>query len=120
MAQKRWTGRAILIIAIIHTIFGLIGFGPALIDIASNGLFNGVGADPMRGAVVWFLFAGFFMFTTGLAVDKLEELGAATTLKKVGIALLVIIVLGVILMPISGFWLMFPPAIGLILKKEAG
>lgn len=119
MLQKRWAGRAIIVIGILHTAFGLIGFTPTLMDIANNGLFNGVGADPMRGATVWFLFAGFFMLTTGLATDKLEELGAAATLKKLGIALMIIVILGVVLMPVSGFWLMFPPAIALILKKEA-
>jgi len=37
--------------------------------------------------------------------------------KSIGIALLILIVLGVALMPVSGFWLMLPAVFAILIKK---
>lgn len=117
-SHKRWAGRTIIVIAIVHTVFGFLAFGPVIGDIVQSGLWDSVGEDPMRGAVAWFLFAGFFMATTGLPVDALEACSANANFRAVAIALLITAILGIVMMPVSGFWLLLVPAIGLLLKKE--
>jgi hypothetical protein len=77
-------------------------------------LFNAIGEDPMRGAVAWFLFAGFFMALLGLAVDHLEKYGAGKKLSALGSGLIGFSILGIVMMPVSGFWLLLIPALGMI------
>lgn len=68
----------------------------------------------MRGAVAWFLFAGFFMALLGLAVDHLEKYGAGKKLSALGLGLIAFAILGIVMMPVSGFWLLLIPAVGMI------
>lgn len=110
MASRRWIGRGILAIAALHTLFGFVVFGNIVMALIGDGLFDAVGATPMRGAVVWFLLAGFFMATTGMVVDVMEANGLQNRLAPVGCLLLAISLLGIALMPASGFWLMLVPA----------
>lgn len=92
----------------------MVVYGPVLMQLLQAGLFDSVGGDAMRGAVTWFTFSGFFMFTTGLAVDQLKKHDLHSVLVPSGSALLAITILGIIMMPVSGFWLMLPPAIAMI------
>ncbi len=109
--RNRWIGRSILAIAALHTLFGFAVFGGIVGGLLADGLFDTVGEDPMRAAVSWFLISGFFMATTGFAVDQLEVNGLKHKLAITGWALLAISLLGILLMPASGFWLMLVPAI---------
>ncbi len=109
--SRRWIGRTILAIAALHTLFGLISFGGVVAALFSDGLFNTVGASPMRAAVVWFLIAGFFMATTGMAIDQMEAGGLHDKVAPVGWVLLAISALGILLMPASGFWLLLVPSV---------
>ena len=111
MRSRRWIGRAILAIAALHTLFGLTVFAGPVMAMVSDGLFNTVGANPMRAAVSWFLISGFFMPTTGMVIDQMEAAGLQYKLALTGWVLLAITVLGILLMPASGFWLMLVPAI---------
>lgn len=56
------------------------------------------------------------LFICGLAVSALEQ--ARDTLPgALGWSLLVLALLGVLLMPASGFWLAFPPALAVLLSR---
>lgn len=110
MALHRWIGRAVMAIAAAHTLFGLVVYHSTLADLVADGVVNALGYDAMRAAVVWFLLAGFFMATTGAAIDQLEAQGLQAKLAPLGWALLGITLLGIVLMPASGFWLMLVPA----------
>ena len=107
---QRMIGRSILAIAAIHTLFGLLVFHGTILALIDEGVIAAIGSDPMRGAVIWFLLAGFFMATTGLAVDQLEAQGLHDRLGLMGWSLLAIALLGVALMPASGLWLLLIPA----------
>lgn len=101
------TGPAIVGLAIIHTVVGVVlGLAP-LAAIAGDGFVNAVGDDQYdRMAIVWFLFAGFAVIPFGQLVAHIEakgiELPKVIVWELVGLALL-----GVVLMPVSGFWLVF-------------
>ena len=97
-------------IAAAHTLFGLVVYHSTLADLVADGVVNALGYDAMRAAVVWFLLAGFFMATTGAAIDQLEAQDLQAKLAPLGWALLGITLLGIVLMPASGFWLMLIPA----------
>lgn len=116
--QRPWKGVWLMVVAGIHTVFGLVFFYSTLQQMAAQGFYNTVGEDPLRGAVVWFLLFGFMLFAFALAVLGLERQTATGCWPALGIGLLLIIVLGIVLMPVSGFWLAFPPAFGLLIPSR--
>ncbi len=117
---SRWIGRCIIAISAIHTLLAAVMFAPIVQQMAADGIYNSVGEDPMRGAVTWFFFAGFLMALLGMAVDLLEKHGAGRAMKTLGVTLLVFCILGIILMPVSGFWLMLIPAAAMIWNSRRG
>jgi Family of unknown function (DUF6463) len=114
--MQRWIGRWIIIVSLLHSTITFFMFWPTIRNIVRSGVWNSVGADPMRGAVVWFFFAGLFMFMLGLTIDRLEDSALPHFSRATGLALLLTSALGIILMPMSGFWLMLPPALALCRK----
>lgn len=115
--MKNWIGRWLIGVSIIHTLFALAVFHRVLAAIVRRGVFDTVGNDPMVGAVVWFVLFGLALFIVGLAVSSLERASSGVLPKSLGWSLLALAVLGVVLMPASGFWLAFPPAIAVLLRK---
>lgn len=116
--MKHWIGRWLIGISIIHTLFAAVIFGKVLLSVAQRGVFNTVGTDPMVGAVVWFVLFGAALFICGLAVSALERSSPNPLPKSLGWSLLALATLGVFLMPASGFWLAFPPAIAVLARKS--
>jgi len=57
------------------------------------------------------------LFVCGLAIAALEKSSSRRLPKSIGWSLLAIGVVGVTLMPASGFWLVFPPAIAVLVKN---
>jgi hypothetical protein len=115
---RRWIGRWLIAVATIHTAFSFIVFHGTFSDIVARGIWNSVGEDPLRGAVAWFFLFGGALLAFGLAVDALERSGSAGAMRPLAWALLVVAILGIILMPVSGFWLVLPAAIGLFIKSQ--
>ncbi|MEK8029465.1 DUF6463 family protein [Ideonella sp. DXS29W] len=112
---RAWVAPWLLGVAALHTLFGAVVFGPVLRQLWQGGVFNTVGADPLRGAVVWFLMFGVPLALLARAIAPLErQADAGPVLRQLGWGLLVLGLAGVALMPASGFWLTFPPAIGLL------
>lgn len=116
--MKHWIGRWLIGVSIIHTVFAIVVFGNVLLSVIQRGVFNTVGADPMVGAVVWFVLFGAVLFICGLAVSALERSMSGVLPKSLGWSLLGLSTLGVVLMPASGFWLAFPPAIAVLARKS--
>lgn len=115
--MKVWVGKAIAAVGIIHSIFGFVIFRQTIAELFSEGLFNTVNGQPMREFAFWFILSGFFWILFGLLVDWCErEMKRLPHFIGWGFLSLTIIVL--IIMPISGGWLMLIPAVGAILKAN--
>lgn len=118
-SPRAWIGHWLMSVAAIHTLFALLVFQKPLLDIVQRGVFDTVGQDPMTAATVWFLLFGPPLALLALAITPLERNHEARTLRRLGWGLLALCVLGLVLMPASGFWLALPPAIALIRKVDS-
>lgn len=116
-----WIGRWLVAVAIVHTGFAVFVFAPELGEIARRGFFGGVEADMRLAAVTWFVLSGALLFIVGLAVSALERSNPAQLPASVGWSLLALALLGIALMPASGFYFVLVPAVAVVLKgRRAG
>ncbi len=115
--MKRWIGRSIMAIGLLHTVFGLITFRHTLTVLLREGMINTVNGQPEREMAFWFICCGLFMLVFGALIDYCESKGVRLPL-VVGWGLLTISIIGVTLMPVSGFWLFFVPSIGAVIRKD--
>jgi Family of unknown function (DUF6463) len=111
-----WIGYWLLLVASLHTVYAVLAFGKVYQDIAERGVFNTVGRDPLTAAAVWFVLFGAMLALGGAGILPMERSRHYESFRVLGIGLLMICALGIVLMPLSGFWLGLPAAIGLILK----
>ena len=115
--MKHWIGRWLVGVSIIHSLFAVVVFRSVLSSIIERGVFDTVGNDPRTGAVAWFVLFGVVLFICGLAVSALERSSSGPLPKSLGWSLVALVVLGVVLMPASGFWLAIPPAVAILWRK---
>lgn len=116
---KYWIGYWLMGVAVLHTVFAVVAFGEVLLSIGQRGVYDTVGTDPMTGAVVWFVLFGGVLFVCGLLIRQMEK-ARQPLAACVGWNLLGLVAIGVVLMPVSGFWLAFPPAIALLRRAKLG
>lgn len=113
--MKKWIGKWVMFVALGHTAVAIAFFGSAYRELLGRGLYNTVNSAT-AGLAVWFALFGAVLFIVGMLVSALESRQVAVP-KTVGVALLLLTVLGVVLMPVSGFWLMLPAIAAILLKK---
>jgi hypothetical protein len=118
--RQSWKGLWLLGVAVVHTVFAVVVFQPQMREIVERGVFDSVGTDPMRGAVSWFVLFGGLFALLGWAVMLVERQAALAPvpLRALGAGLLALALLGIVLMPASGFWLVLPPALALCLQPR--
>ena len=119
IAVRPWKGLWLIGVSVVHTIFGLVEFSETLAGIVRRGIFNAVGTDPLTGAVAWFMLFGFALFLAGLSIAELERESTRPLPRSLGWALLFVVLVGVVLMPVSGFWLALPPAVSLVGRRSS-
>ena len=115
--MKQWIGRWLIGVSAIHTVFAAVVFKDVLTTIVERGVWDTIGEDPMMGAVAWFVLFGLVLFISGLAIAELEKSSSRPLPKSIGWSLLALGIVGVALMPASGLWLAFPPALAVLLRK---
>ncbi|MDQ3755045.1 MAG: DUF6463 family protein [Acidobacteriota bacterium] len=116
--MKRWIGRSIVLIGLLHTVFGLIGFRNTLAALIGEGIINTVNGQPDREMAFWFICCGFLMIVFGALIDWCESKEIKLP-PAIGWGLLTISIIGVMFMPDSGFWLFIIPSIGLMRDASA-
>ena len=116
---KIWIGRWTIFVAIGHTAVGLLVGGAVVLGVLRRGIFNAVGNDPMTGMVVWFLLFGAVLALLGIAITALERSARFESARALAIGIMLLTTLGVVLMPVSGFWLMYVAVFGL-LRRGSG
>ena len=116
--MRPWIGKSLLIIGIIHSVFGFITFRNIIAELVREMLFNSIKYNQIdRHAAFWFLFTGFAWLIIGGLIDWAERkhLDLPSFLKW---GFLSITFFGCLIMPKSGFWLLFIPTIGLYLRRN--
>lgn len=115
--MKQWIGSWLIGVSAIHTVFAAVVFKDVLTTIVKRGVWDTIGEDPMMGAVAWFILFGLVLFISGLAIAELEKSSSRPLPKSIGWSLLALGIVGAALMPASGLWLAFPPALAVLLRK---
>ena len=106
---------AYLLIAtgILHNLIGFVLGFEVLAGMVRDGLFNSTLVQFDRQAIFWFLFSGFAMMLWGVLIANLERVPNTFSW-----SLLILSVLGVIIMPASGFWLVIPQALYMLWQNQ--
>lgn len=117
--MKRWIGRWLVAVSIGHVVLAIVAFRTVLAPVLERGLVHAVGGDPRTQLAVWFVLFGVMLFICGLSIDALERASSNRVPKFIGWCLLALGALGAALMPVSGFWLVFPPAIAVLARKSS-
>jgi hypothetical protein len=116
MNLSKNTGNLLIATGILHNVIGFVMGWSVLTEIAKSGLVNSINDEIDRNAIFWFLFGGFLMMILGkLMQDYLKA--EAQLPRSLGVGMLALSVIGCIMMPVSGFWLVVPQAI-LILRPN--
>ena len=114
--MRRWVGRWIVSVGVVHCLVGVMIFSQPLTEILMAGIWNSVDGHKGRPLAFWFVFAGLLTIVFGLAIDWIEKDKSHFPL-TVGCGFLAVTTLAIIAMPLSGGWLLLPPAVGLLLKR---
>ena len=115
----RWIGRAFMVIGVIHSAVGFWLLRDTVAELIRDGLFNTVNGQPMREAAFWFLFFGFLVIILGSVLDFSESRGLPLP-GFLSWLTLVFMASAVFIMPVSGFWLVLVPLIGLFRHHTVG
>lgn len=119
-SAMRWVGRWIMGLGVLHCLIGFVLFAAPLREIVAAGLWNTLSPrSPERYLAFWFLFGGVATVLVGYLADWIERVTGSTLPRSLGWTLLAISVAAVILTPVSGFWLLFPPAIGALAQSRS-
>ena len=114
--MKNWRGFWLMAVAFIHTVFALLMFADDYRSLYDNGIINSITSVQVHGAV-WFFLFGQVLFIVGLLVRHYELAMECNIPRSISINLLLLTVIGVVLMPASGFWLIFPVVFSMLLTK---
>ena len=106
-----------MFVAIGHTVVASIFFGGSYRELLVGGLYDSV-KSAKSGMAVWFALFGVLLFIVGMLISDLERNNMRVP-KSVGVALLMLTIVGVVLMPISGFWLMFPGIFAILYHRSS-
>ena len=117
--MKSWISKWIMFVATGHTAIAMMFFSSAYSEMIKSGLYNSVNSEK-TGLAVWFILFGFLLFILGMLLAAIEKHDSSHIPKSIGVALLILTTLGVVLMPVSGFWLVFPAAFAILFKKKNG
>ncbi len=112
-----WIGRWLFAVGVIHLLFGIFFMHTTLAVLWSEGLLNTVNGQPPREAVFWFLCTGIMLLLAGVLVDRMERERLAIPRFATGL-FAALTVTGVVVMPISGIWLLIPPVVGMLYRRR--
>lgn len=118
MKLWKYSGTFMIATAIIHNLVGFVMGWSVLQDIARDGFVNSVIEQMDRNAIFWFLFSGFIMLLLGIIMHNMIREQQKPVPKYIAYHLLVLSVIGCIMMPASGFWIVLPQCAIIIFSKK--
>jgi hypothetical protein len=101
-------------VGLLHTAFGLIVYREGWTRIGGIGIWNSVDGDLQREHAFWFTVFGPAVLLLGAILRWLGTQSGLRLPRFVGLSLLVFAAATCLLMPVSGFWLIWPPALALL------
>lgn len=114
MRHARISGYLLLVTGFLHTLIGVVAGYPYLAAMAEDGIISTVSASPEREAAFWFLVAGFGFLLSGLLALGYDRPLPASF----GWVLLVLSVVGALLLGPSGFLLVIPQAVYILVVSR--
>ena len=112
-----WIGKWLFAVGVIHSLFGIFFMHTTLAVLWSEGLVNTVNGQPPREAVFWFLCTGILLLVVGVLINLVERERRAIP-RFVVWSFVALTIVGVVVMPISGIWLLIPPAAGMVVRRR--
>ena len=109
MILQRGSGRLLMGTALVHMLLGIVLFWQPVRNIVMSGVINGITPHYDRGMVFWFLFFGVLLWILGQTTQWMETKYNDLP-RSLGWGLLGLAVVGILFIPISGFWLVLPQA----------
>lgn len=116
MTMKTSPGRLLIGIGVIHTLFTPVFFARELRAIVADGVVASVAEQYDRNAAFWFAFFGFALILVGETIHVIERELASPVPARVTWGLAAVILAGIVIMPVSGFWLGLVPVF-LLLRR---
>lgn len=118
--MKLWklSGLLLSITGVIHTIVGVIACKDIYLAMINDGFYHSINNDYTRGFAFWFLLFGLFLILLGQTLHYYIKKEQKPAPLFVGYSLLVIGIVGSIAEPVSGFWLVLPQSLIVILAKR--
>ncbi|HEX6241252.1 MAG TPA: DUF6463 family protein [Polyangiales bacterium] len=126
--RKLRVSHLLLATGCLHQLVGLLG-GVGIIDmpgaeqraplaeIVRAGVLDAVEPDLARASLIWFVLFGFVVLMLG-DMSRRWELRGVPLPVALGYQLLALSLLGVVLFPMSGFWLCIPQALWIIWRSR--
>lgn len=114
--HARISAYLLLVTGALHTLTGLVDGYPQLAAMARDGFIKTVAVSPVREAVFWFLVTGVALMLTGLLALGFERPLPA----PFGWGLLVLSVIGTVVLGPSGFLLIIPQAVYILVAPRLG
>ncbi len=120
MSVKLWrfSGIYLIVTGIIHIIVGLILGKDIYLNMLRDGFLNSVNSDFTRGFAFWFFLFGVLLVFYGYTLQYNIKREQRPSPLHVGYFLLILGIFGCLVEPVSGFWLVFPQALIIILAKR--
>ena len=115
MMRRPVVGPAFLAVMLLHIVFGLVGGWSSLTEAARDGWIDAFGSSD-RQQVLWFLFTGFAGIPGALSIWALER-NCLPIPRMVGLSLTAMALLGVTMVPASGFWLVLAVGIAALARS---
>ncbi|MDQ0876254.1 hypothetical protein QFZ77_004913 [Paenibacillus sp. V4I3] len=117
MAIQKHSGWMMEWTSYIHNAVGLILFWKPISEMVKAGIWNSVDSSFDRSAAIWFLFFGVLLWIIGRMIRWMTKEKGLAIPRFVGWHILILSVVGAIIMPISGFWLVIPQGLYFIRKS---
>ena len=114
----KYSGIFLIVTGIIHSCAVGAMFSNVLWVMIKEGLLNSVGEDFTRGCAFWSFFFGIMLILLGYVMHYYVKKEQKPAPVFWGYWLLGLGVIGCIIMPVSGFWLVIPQAFIILFTKR--
>ncbi len=114
--MSRWVGRYLVTVGLAHVGIGLVTYRGVIGGSLAAGLWNTLATSDDSALAFWFLVSGLLMMMLGGLADSFEALEIRFP-RWFGVGLLLLMVTGILLSPVSGFWLLLPPTVATLGRR---